>query len=150
MTRIKLRTDHLGDVRLTGLNEPVRFPAADDHEVSVDHERAVELVESHDKITLASGVPRYRQDLRELASELPTDAVHGNMPSDEIVEFLEQFDDAELALLKRNPGTLVERTENRETFYEVEPEDDVPLEEHVAAFRVEDELADASTDEGDE
>lgn len=125
MTRITIETDHHGDVKLTGIDGgPVRFRSVDDHEASVGHELAVALVEENDDVTFASGVPRHREDLRELAAELPTDDVHGNMPSNDIVAFLEQFGDGDLEVLKRDPSALTERREGSETVYEVESDTD--------------------------
>lgn len=121
MTRITLDTTHNDDVKLTGVgDDPVRFRAADGHEASVGHELAVELVESRSDVTFSSGVPIHREDLRELASALPTDDVHGNMASDEIVGFLERFYDAELSVLKRNPGALTTERDGDDTVYTVD------------------------------
>lgn len=125
MTRITLDTDYNDDVKLTGVSDgPVRFRAADGHEASVEHELAVELVESRSDVTFSSGVPIHREDLRELASALPTDDVHGNMASDEIIGFLERFDDAELSVLKRNPDALTTERDGSDTVYAVEESDD--------------------------
>lgn len=130
MTRITLTSpDHHGDIVKTGEGRRVRFPAAEGHECSVPHEDAVTLVESYDDVEFASGVPRMRADLRELGAALPTDELNGNSPSDEIVEFLEQFEDDELDVLKANPGALTERRSGDETVYAVELADDSTDEE---------------------
>lgn len=119
MTRIKTTKDHYGAVRYTGKEPNLRFPP--DGELSVSHDVACEAVDVHDEVEFATGVPRHRKDLRELAANLDVEAINGNSPTDEIVEFLEQFEGDGLELIKRHPEALVEYEEDYETKHKVVP-----------------------------
>lgn len=114
MTQIITTSDHDGPVRYS--YPPVRFPES--HQLSVDHDRAVELVEAHDEVELVRGIPTSYPDLQQLGAALPTDEVKGNDSANEIVAFLEKFSDDKLEVLKRHPGALEEGTDahHRPTF----------------------------------
>lgn len=121
MTRITLDSDHSGAVRLS--RPQVRFDET--HEASVLHDRAKELVASHEDVSFAYPIPTEYDDLREVAAALPTDRVAGNDTADQIVSFLEQFEADEIERLCDDPSLLVVEVQNRREKYEVaEPESD--------------------------